>query len=142
MKSYLRFLSRNKLYTAIEIIGLSIALGFIIILSAYVIDEFSTDPQVKNKSKLWVCHNKGIATSSQKFDKIFDATPEILDYCQFTDSEAPIYIKANDLSYSEKPLYVSSNFFLIIKIDNIFAYNIELILNTIFCNFKRGFIVN
>lgn len=111
MKSYLRFLSRNKLYTAIEIIGLSIALGFIIILSAYVIDEFSTDPQVKNKSKLWVCHNKGIATSSQKFDKIFDATPEILDYCQFTDSEAPIYIKANDLSYSEKPLYVSSNFF-------------------------------
>ena len=65
MKSYLRFLSRNKLYTVIEVIGLSIALGFIIILSAYIIDEISTDLQVKNKSKLWVCHNRGIASSSQ-----------------------------------------------------------------------------
>ena len=53
MKSYLRFLSRNKLYTVIEVIGLSIALGFIIILSAYIIDEISTDLQVKNKSKLY-----------------------------------------------------------------------------------------
>ena len=111
MKSYLRFLSRNKLYTAIEIIGLSIALGFIIILSAYVIDEFSTDPQVKNKSKLWVCHNRGIASSSQRLDKIFEVTPEITDYCQFANYEVPLNIKANDLNYSEKAMYVSGNFF-------------------------------
>lgn len=111
MKSYLRFLSRNKLYTAIEIIGLSIALGFIIILSAYVIDEFSTDPQVKNKSKLWVCHNRGIASSSQRLDKIFEVTPEIMDYCQFANYEVPLNIKANDLNYSEKAMYVSGNFF-------------------------------
>jgi len=30
MKSYLRFLSRNKLYTAIEVVGLSVALAFVI----------------------------------------------------------------------------------------------------------------
>lgn len=30
MKSYLRFLSRNKLYTAIEVVGLSLALAFVI----------------------------------------------------------------------------------------------------------------
>ena len=30
MKSYLRFLSRNKLYTAIEVVGLSLALAFLI----------------------------------------------------------------------------------------------------------------
>lgn len=34
MKSYLRFLGRNKLYTAIEVVGLSIALAFVIILGA------------------------------------------------------------------------------------------------------------
>lgn len=111
MKSYLRFLSRNKLYTVIEVIGLSIALGFIIILSAYIIDEISTDLQVKNKSKLWVCHNRGIASSSQRLDKIFEATPEITDYCQFANYEVPLNIKANDLSYSEKAMYVSGNFF-------------------------------
>lgn len=111
MKSYLRFLSRNKLYTAIEVIGLSVALGFIIILSAYIIDEISTDLQVKNKSKLWVCHNRGIASSSQRLDKIFEVTPEITDYCQFANYEVPLNIKANDLSYSEKAMYVSGNFF-------------------------------
>ena len=111
MKSYLRFLSRNKLYTAIEVIGLSVALGFIIILSAYIIDEISTDLQVKNKSKLWVCHNRGIASSSQRLDKIFEVTPEITDYCQFANYEVPLNIKANDLNYSEKAMYVSGNFF-------------------------------
>ncbi len=35
MKSYLRFLSRNKLYTAIEVVGLSLALAFVIPLVSY-----------------------------------------------------------------------------------------------------------
>ena len=76
MKSYLRFLGRNKLYTAIEVIGLSVALAFVLILSSYIIDEIRTDREVKDKGRLWVCHNKGIASSSQKFDKIFRAMPK------------------------------------------------------------------
>ena len=39
MKSYLRFLERNKLYTVIEVVGLSIALAFVIILGAVLIDK-------------------------------------------------------------------------------------------------------
>ena len=35
MKSYLRFLSRNKLYTAIEVVGLSIAIAFAIPMLCY-----------------------------------------------------------------------------------------------------------
>lgn len=49
MKSYLRFLGRNKLYTAIEVIGLSVALAFVLILSSYIIDEIRTDREVKDK---------------------------------------------------------------------------------------------
>ena len=36
MKSYLRFLSRNKLYTAIMAVGLSVSLAFVIIMSCFV----------------------------------------------------------------------------------------------------------
>ena len=111
MKSYLRFLGRNKLYTAIEVVGLSVALAFVLILSSYIIDEISTDREVKDKGRLWICHNKGIASSSQKFDKIFKAMPEVTDFCQFSNYETPLHIKENGLSYSEKPMYVSSNFF-------------------------------
>ena len=34
MKSYLRFLSRNKRYTAIQVVGLSVSLAFMIVLIA------------------------------------------------------------------------------------------------------------
>ena len=43
MKSYLRFLSRNKLYTAIEVVGLSLALAFVIVLSSYIVDDMSVN---------------------------------------------------------------------------------------------------
>ena len=36
MKSYLRFLSRNKLYTAIEVVGLSVALAFVVFIAAVI----------------------------------------------------------------------------------------------------------
>ena len=111
MKSYLRFLGRNKLYTAIEVVGLSVALAFVLILSSYIIEEISTDREVKDKGRMWVCHNKGIASSSQKFDKIFRAMPEVTDFCQFSNYETPLHIKENGLSYSVKPMYVSGNFF-------------------------------
>ena len=50
MKSYLRFLSRNKLYTAIITAGLSIAMAFAILLGSYVIDETSYDKGVDTGS--------------------------------------------------------------------------------------------
>ena len=41
MKSYLRFLSRNKLYTAIMAVGLSIALAFVLLIGTYVWQQYS-----------------------------------------------------------------------------------------------------
>ncbi len=38
MKSYLKFLSRNKLYTAIEALGLAVSLAFVILIGSYVVD--------------------------------------------------------------------------------------------------------
>lgn len=111
MKTCLRFLSGNMIYAALEVFVLGIVLGFMIILSAYIIDGNSIDREVNDKSRLWVCHNSGLASSAQKLDKIFDVTPEIVDWCQFTNHGTAFYIKANDLSYEEKPLYVSRNFF-------------------------------
>ena len=42
--TYLKFLSRNKLYTFIEVFGLSVALGFVILLASYARTEFSVEP--------------------------------------------------------------------------------------------------
>lgn len=43
MNSYLKFLSRNKLYTAVNVVGLSISLAFVIIIALYAQMEFGRD---------------------------------------------------------------------------------------------------
>ena len=53
MKSYLRFLSRNKLYTAIEVVGLSIALAFVIILGAVLIDKSQVNDNIKDADEIY-----------------------------------------------------------------------------------------
>ena len=37
MKSYLKFLSRNKLYTAIEAVALAVSLAFVILIGSSVV---------------------------------------------------------------------------------------------------------
>ena len=42
-KTYLKFLDRNRTYTAIELFGLSISLLFVILIGIYVWQELSVD---------------------------------------------------------------------------------------------------
>lgn len=53
MKSYLRFLSRNKLYTAIEVVGLSIALAFVLLIGTFVWQQYSVGRKVKDFDRIW-----------------------------------------------------------------------------------------
>lgn len=49
MKSYLKFLSRNKLYTAIEAVGLAVSLAFVILIGSYVVQQY----EVTHESPQW-----------------------------------------------------------------------------------------
>ena len=48
MKSFLRFISRNRLYTVIEVAGMAIALAFIVFIGTYVTQESSYDTFVSD----------------------------------------------------------------------------------------------
>ena len=49
MKSYLKFLSRNKLYTVIEAVGLAVSLAFVILIGSYVVQQY----EVAHESPQW-----------------------------------------------------------------------------------------
>ena len=66
MKSYLRFLSRNKLYTAIEVVGLSLALAFVIVLSAYIVDDMSVNKVLKHTDDIYLCSLSEYITADAK----------------------------------------------------------------------------
>ena len=109
MKSYLKFLSRNKLYTAIEVVGLSIALAFVNLLSSYIIDSISYDKDIDDKEDIFVCHFINKASSFNILGNSFEKCPEVKDYCQFT--ELYLHLSADGNAFEDDVLAVSSNFF-------------------------------
>ena len=83
MKSYLRFLSRNKLYTAIEIVGLSLALAFVIVLSAYIMDDMSVNKSLENTDDIHICYSSYDITSIYEVPGLYEKFPEIGESCSF-----------------------------------------------------------
>ena len=60
MKSYLKFLSRNKLYTAIEFIGLAVSLAFVIIIGSYVWQQFAVTREHPDRERVYVPGTPGL----------------------------------------------------------------------------------
>ena len=53
MKSYLKFLSRNKLYTAIEAVGLIVSLAFLVIITCYTWQQFAVTREVPDYERVY-----------------------------------------------------------------------------------------
>lgn len=54
LHSFLKFLNRNKVYTAINIFGLAVSLMFVVLIFLYAWQEFSTDSFHKDKDRIYV----------------------------------------------------------------------------------------
>jgi ABC-type antimicrobial peptide transport system permease subunit len=54
MRSYLKFLSRNKLYTAIEAVGLAVSLAFVIVIGFSVWDQLMIAKRVPGSQNLYL----------------------------------------------------------------------------------------
>ena len=53
MKSYLKFLSRNGLYTAVNLLGLGVSLAFVLLVGSYLSDEWSVEASNPNKDRIY-----------------------------------------------------------------------------------------
>ena len=81
MKSYLRFLSRNKLYTAIEVVGLSLALAFVIVLSSYIVNDMSVNRVLKDTDDIYLVHSADRPDIFDEVPHLYAAMPEIIGTC-------------------------------------------------------------
>ena len=86
MKSYLRFLSRNKVYTAIEVVGLSLALAFVIVLSSYIVDDMSVNKVLKDTDDVYLCHREGTPTIFDEIPQLYGMMPQIEESCSIFQS--------------------------------------------------------
>ena len=78
MKSYLRFLSRNKRYTAIQVVGLSLSLAFVIILTSWLVNIFKMGREHPEYDDIYaVCYQNSFHTTWALGEHLSDNLPEI-----------------------------------------------------------------
>lgn len=116
MKSYFRFLSRNKLYTAIEVFGMAIAIAFVVFIGSFVIREYNTDSEIKKQGNIYIGHSErlffGCATIKEQFEGKF---PEVEDMCRMMNTHIfgglKMTFQAGDYTDRQKASIVDENFF-------------------------------
>jgi len=77
MKSYFRFLERNKAYTAVQFIGLAVSLGFVIIVFAYLVQELGKKYEFPYEDTYAVGSEELFGMSYGTKDALDTAIPEI-----------------------------------------------------------------
>ena len=77
MKSYLKFLSRNKLYTAIEAVGLSVSLAFVIISFCYVMQQYTVPRENPDRERIYAVGSENMTNPYGMKEIIGDKLPEV-----------------------------------------------------------------
>lgn len=111
LKTYLKFLSRNKLYTFVSIVGFSISLMFVIILGLYVKQELSVDDFQENKDRIFLIANgteSMLGNPVPQFVK--DNCPEVESFVRVLSREVALGKKGSD-KIKVKALFADSTFF-------------------------------
>ena len=116
MKSFLRFLWRNRLYTAIEVLGMAVAMAFVIFIASFVIGELSYDKGLEGTENIYAGHSErlfiGSATIKGQVEGKF---PEIESICRMTSTSIfgglSCYARVGDEEFRQNALIADGNFF-------------------------------
>ena len=110
MNSYLKFLSRNKLYTAIEFIGLSVALAFVIISFCYVVQQYAVTRENPDRERIYAVGNNKMTNGYGMKELIGDKLPEVESVTHFYYNKDQI-LKVGDEASVSNYLYCDREFF-------------------------------
>ena len=99
MSSYIKFLSRNKLYTAIEAIGLIVSIAFVILIGNYVYQQYSVAYGNPLGKRIYAVGNQDYLSLSWWDKAVFEAElPEAEAVCRISNADGDGYITIGDES--------------------------------------------
>ena len=97
MSSYIKFLSRNKLYTVIEAIGLIVSIAFVILIGNYVYQQYSVAYGNPYRNRIYAVGNQDYMSLSWWDKDVFeDKLPEAEAVCRISGSDYDGYITFGD----------------------------------------------
>ena len=110
MKTYLKFLSRNKLYTAIEFIGLGVALAFVIISFCYVVQQYAVTLENPDRERIYAVGTGQLLNCYGMKEVFDDKLPELETVSHFRFLQ-DVLIHAGEQSFVGTTLVSDVDFF-------------------------------
>ena len=111
MKNYLRFLSRNKLYTAIMAVGLTIALTFVIVFTCYVKQQLAVCYHYPDYDRIYLVGVNGQNHSYTNLEtQLRDGIPE-LEKATRVEEMGNVFMYEGERLSGDKILAVDNYFF-------------------------------
>ncbi|WP_033147502.1 ABC transporter permease [Prevotella sp. P6B1] len=122
MKSYFRFLSRNKLYTLINVVGLVVSLMFIILLGDYTWRQFTIDSWHQQAERIV------LVGSQDNFFMWPQAGGDIKAMCPEVEQSCAVMSQSGKIKYGERVIEDGDDKSSILLVDssffNIFDYEL------------------
>lgn len=111
MSSFINFLKRNKLYSAVNLLGLSLSMAFVLLLAVYVTSQLSTDSFQKNADRIYVIAQKETLSSAYWLSRHMKANfPEIERSASYSTNGLQEY-KIDGNIVNARTSYADSSFF-------------------------------
>lgn len=111
MSSFINFLKRNKLYSAVNLLGLSLSMAFVLLLAVYVTSQLSTDSFQKNADRIYIIAQKETLSSAYWLSRHMKANfPEIERSASYSSNGMQEY-KIDGNIVNARTSYADSSFF-------------------------------
>ncbi len=110
MKTYFTFLERNKLFTFVNVAGLSISLMFVLLIANMVTRQLTVDKDLPDANRISVFANEHWAGGHYNLgDRLQSRYPEIEDWCAMSAGDP--FMLINDKTVQVWTGIVKKNFF-------------------------------
>ena len=110
MKSYLKFLSRHRLFTVINVVGLCLSMAFLLLLGDLIYRQTTVENYQTRGERIFVVGNEEYMMSNFRVgQKLKDRFPEIEDWCSMSGLDILFSINGQDAP--TKLLVAAPNFF-------------------------------
>lgn len=110
MNSFFNFLKRNKLYTFINLMGLTLSIAFVLLLAVFVQKQLSTDSFHKNADRIYLVGSDYYTSAYHLKDYLEERYPEIESSTAFL-MERSTEVEINNQRNYPDIAYVSPEFF-------------------------------
>ncbi|GHT41395.1 ABC transporter permease [Bacteroidia bacterium] len=112
LRTFFKFLGKNKAYTFIDLFGLAVSLMFVILIAVYTVQELSTDRFHEKGDRIYALGNQNDLENAYRIaDHIQERYPEIEKVCPVIPWRHNATISIADAKLNAQLLFSDSTFF-------------------------------